>query len=68
MIYIPEELVNKIADYHDYEKYYKPEHYEKLKEVINDIRDMVSIMPDGIIPCISTQCWGIRGIQYYDDT
>ena len=33
-IYIPTELVDMIADYHDYEKYCKPQHAEKLKEVI----------------------------------
>lgn len=63
MIYIPEELVNIIADYHDYEKYCKPEHYEKLKGVINDIGDMACIMPDGISPYISSRCWGPKGLS-----
>ena len=36
-IYLPTEVVDMIADYHDYEKYCKPEHAKKLKEVITNI-------------------------------
>ena len=43
--YIPPEIVDLIADYHDYDKYCKPKHQEKFKEVINDIGNMASIMP-----------------------
>ena len=38
--YLPNELVYIIADFLDYEKYYKPHHYELLKGVINNIGDM----------------------------
>ena len=74
--YIPYDIVNLIADYHDYEKYCKPLHHKKYKCVLDDIADMGSIMPNGISPYISIQCWGIRGItgfyhesdeEYYDD-
>ena len=41
--YLPDELVDMIVDYLDYEKYCKPKHYEKLKGVINDIGDMAAI-------------------------
>ena len=56
--FIPHDIVNIIADYHDFEKYCKPQHYEKLKEVINDIDDMASIMPN-IRPQIVWECWGL---------
>jgi|TARA_Y100000992_G_scaffold296234_1_gene258188 hypothetical protein len=55
--FIPQDIVNIIADYHDFEKYCKPQHYEKLKEVINDISDMANIMPT-IRPQIVWDCWG----------
>tara|TARA_Y100000816_G_scaffold291267_1_gene282129 strand:- start:1923 stop:2333 length:411 start_codon:yes stop_codon:yes gene_type:complete len=55
--FIPQDIVNIIADYHDFEKYCKPQHYEKLKEVINDIGDMANIMPI-IRPQIVWDCWG----------
>tara|TARA_Y100000992_G_scaffold294341_1_gene253975 strand:+ start:98 stop:469 length:372 start_codon:yes stop_codon:yes gene_type:complete len=40
--YLPNELVYIIVDFLDYEKYYKPQHYELLKGVINNIGDMAS--------------------------
>ena len=61
--YLPKELVDMIVDYCDYEKYCKPQHYEKLKGVINDIGDMATIMPEGITPCITSQCWGVKGLS-----
>ena len=57
MLYLPPEIVDIIADYRDYEKYYKPSHYENLKGVINDIGDMAGIMQT-ISPNIVWQCWG----------
>ena len=54
---LPFELVDLIADYHDYDKYCKPSHYENLKGVINDIGDMASIMHT-IMPNLVWQCWG----------
>ena len=58
---LPYELVDIIADYHDYDKYCKPAHIEKLKEVINDIGDMASIMEVNnhtISANLAWQCWG----------
>lgn len=66
IIYLPEEIVNIIADYHDYEKYCKPQHYELLKGVINDIGDIAQIL-DPIKPCLVRQCWGNLSYQLEDD-
>jgi len=60
--YIPVEIVDLIADYHDYDKYCKPKHQEKFKEVMNDIGNMASIMPT-IMPNLAWQCWG-SGSKY----
>ena len=65
-IYIPTEVVDMIADYHDYEKYCKPEHAKKLKEVINNIGDLAALMnteDNNICPNIAWQCWG-PGAKY----
>tara|TARA_B100000424_G_scaffold254732_1_gene233063 strand:+ start:1211 stop:1570 length:360 start_codon:yes stop_codon:yes gene_type:complete len=56
-IYIPEELVNIIADYHDYDKYCKPKHQEIFNHVMNDIINMNAVM-NPISPKIAKECWG----------
>jgi hypothetical protein len=68
MKFIPRELVDMIADYHDYEKYYKPEHKILLNNILDDIKNMSEIMPDTINPTIAWQCWG-AGAKHltYDD-
>ncbi len=61
--YLPDELVDMIVDYLDYEKYCKPKHYEKLKGVINDIGDMSSIqcIDKKLLSCyIASECWGVN--------
>lgn len=63
-IYLPVELVDIIADYHDYDKYCKPQHKEKYQDVISDIYSMGEIMPF-ISPSIALQCWG-NGIPFKD--
>ena len=55
--FIPPELVNIIADYHDYNKYCKPKHQKKYKEVLIDILDMSEIMKP-IKPTLAKECWG----------
>jgi len=55
--YIPLEIVDIIADYHDYDKYCKPEHSEKLVFVLESIKKMSEIM-DPIVPNIAYMCWG----------
>ena len=70
--YLPDELVDMIVDYLDYEKYCKPQHYENLKGVINDIGDMSSFqcIDEILLSCsIARQCWGTREIlePHYDE-
>ena len=55
--YLPFELVNMIADYHDYVKYCKPLHKVIYSGVMSDIISMGEIMPE-ISPTIARQCWG----------
>tara|TARA_B100002019_G_C20972591_1_gene451849 strand:- start:232 stop:564 length:333 start_codon:yes stop_codon:yes gene_type:complete len=55
--YIPEELVNIIADYHDYDKYCKPEHQLKFKDVMRDIINMSEVM-NPISAKLVKECWG----------
>lgn len=60
---LPTELVDIIIDYADYEKYCKPDHYEKLKGVINDIGDMALIqsIDERLLSSYrAIQCWGIN--------
>ena len=59
MKYLPTELVNIIADFHDYEKYCKPVHKKKYQEVLNDIIKMSEIMTP-ISAKIAKECWGIN--------
>ena len=54
---LPIEIVNEIADYHDYEKYCKPSHQKKFKHVIYDIYMMSEIM-NPISAKIARECWG----------
>ena len=56
--FIPPELVDIIADYHDYHKYSKPKHQEKYKEVLIDIVDMGEVM-ESVKPRIAKECWGM---------
>lgn len=63
--YLPVELVRMIADYHDYDKYYKPSHRNLLKDVLKDIKDMAEIMTY-IQPRIAYECWGNRPSWEYD--
>ena len=55
--HLPNELVYIIADFVDYEKYCKPQHYELLKGVINNIGDMASTY-NAIQPSLSALIYG----------
>ena len=55
--YLPVELVDLIADYHDYDKYCKPSHSEKLVFVLESIKKMSEVM-NPIMPNIAYMCWG----------
>jgi hypothetical protein len=63
--YIPIEIVDLIADYHDYDKYCKPEHSQKLVTVLETIKTMSEIM-DPIMPNIAYICWGNGLSKGYD--
>ena len=67
MKYIPQELVNIIADFHDYEKYCKPEHKEKYRHVLFDIISMGEIMVDVISAKIAKECWGPNPRLVYNE-
>ena len=54
---LPFELVDLIADYHDYNKYCKPDHQILMKNVLGDIKNMSEIMAS-ISPVLAWQCWG----------
>ncbi len=58
-VYIPTELIDLIADYHDYDKYCKPAHKNHLDDVLCDIIEMSKIMPR-ITPHLVIQCWGTQ--------
>ncbi len=64
--FIPPELVNLIADYHDYEKYCKPNHKKKWKVVLCDIISMGEIMKPTIIPRIARECFGVYKPFWFD--
>lgn len=57
MFYLPYEIVDIIADYHDFDKYCKPQHQKKLKNINEDIISMDSIMKP-IAPRLAKECWG----------
>tara|TARA_B110000305_G_C19092992_1_gene471688 strand:- start:452 stop:685 length:234 start_codon:yes stop_codon:yes gene_type:complete len=58
--YLPVELVDLIADYHDYTKYCMPEHKELYTHVVIDIIEIKKIFchDDNLSPSIIYQCWG----------
>ena len=57
-IQLPTEIIDIIADFHDYEKYCKPNHKEMLLNVLNDIKEMDEFMTT-ISANIAWQCWGL---------
>lgn len=78
MRYIPEEIVNLIADYHDYDKYCKPIHQINYQHVLKDITDMGNAMTttltdivelttihNNISPSIAYTCWNKFGWSKY---
>lgn len=55
--FLPIEIINAIADFHDYQKYCKPKHSRTFQYVVADIVKMGTIM-DFISPKIAYNCWG----------
>ena len=67
-IYIPLEIVNLIADYHDYEKYCKSKHKELFKDVLFDLVKIFNIFPGNYInPNLVYICWG-NGWNHYNSS
>tara|TARA_B100001093_G_C26581020_1_gene907271 strand:+ start:344 stop:685 length:342 start_codon:yes stop_codon:yes gene_type:complete len=70
-ISIPDEIVDIIADYRDYDKYCKPQHKELYEDVMVDIVNMGGIMVDNILPSITRSCWGAgrfkTDVDQYDE-
>lgn len=54
---LPLEIIDEIADYHDYEKYCKPDHKKRFDNVMNDIISMNEIMKP-ISAKLAKECWG----------
>jgi len=54
MFYLPYEIIDIIADYHDFDKH---QHQKKLKNINEDIISMDSIMKP-IAPRLAKECWG----------
>ena len=65
-LYLPFELVDMIADYHDYDKYCKPAHKVNYSSVLKDIISMGEIMPENISPYIAWECWGNQSSWEYN--
>lgn len=55
--FIPTELVDIIADFHDFHKYCKPNHEKKYKSVMEDIICMNKYLTP-LWPRIAKECWG----------
>ena len=64
--YIPSEIVDIIADFHDYEKYSKPKHQTKYNPVLKDIITMGELMIPTIRPRIAKECWGSNPTMIYN--
>ena len=70
MKFIPSEIVDLIADYHDYDKYCKPKHEELFKSVLDDIKKidyLLSPIYPSIYPSVIVGIgWGWLGPGYND--
>lgn len=66
LLMLPLEIVDEIADYHDFEKYCKPSHMKRYINVMNDIVSMNEIM-EPISAKIAKECWGPAPIIYIEN-
>lgn len=60
--YIPPEIVDIIASFHDYEKHHK----KILASVLEDIVSIGEIFVDNVPPSIAYKCWGNGNIMSND--
>lgn len=63
---IPFEIIDLIADYHDYEKYCKPNHQKMYKNVLDDLNNIFELFHGFIPPNIVYTCWGAGWSDYID--
>lgn len=61
---LPNEIINKVVDYIDYERYDKPKHTKSLLDVLQDVLDMseLTLTPESgeTLSCrIAWKCWGL---------
>ena len=63
---LPYELIDIIADFHDYKKYCFNDHKEMFREILNDIHSMADIM-DPICPKLVYECWGRGAVKFERD-
>lgn len=63
---LPIDLIIYIIDFIDYEKYYKPIHRKKFKNVLSDIYTMSTIIEGSLIPRLAWQCWGNGWPEVWD--
>jgi hypothetical protein len=61
---VPFEIIDLIADYHDYEKYCKPKHYKIYKHVLSDLNNIFKLFNGFIPPSIVYTCWGPGWTEY----
>ena len=64
---LPIEIVNEIADYHNYEKYCKPDHKKNFNYVLFDIIRMGEIM-NPISAKLAKECWGSNAFNNFDES
>ncbi len=63
---LPLEIIDEIADYHNYEKYCKPDHKKRFDNVMNDIISMSGIM-EPISAKLAKECWGTEPYIHNDE-
>ena len=65
---IPIEIIDIIADYHNYNKYCKPKHKKMFKNVLEDFNNIFNIfIGDNISPNLVYICWGSGWIKYNEN-
>jgi hypothetical protein len=66
---IPREVVDMIADYHDYEKHSRPQHSNNYRLVMGDIVNMSQFQCDeqNMSPHIAYNCWGVNSNVVSDE-
>ena len=65
---LPIEIIDLIADYHNYEKYSKPKHKLIFNNVLKDLHNIFNILAgDNIPPNLVYICWGNGWNEYNEN-